>query len=263
MDTQESEHKFAQADTLFKQGRYEEAMKILSELDRFHPGAKNIMYPMAMCLEKLDCPGEAQALCDRLIAEFGDPRAVKLKARLMAGPEIAGAGGAFEDGGAIGQEAPGPPGGPAAGPAPGAGPTSHRSQAVAYLLSGFFGSLGVDQFYLGNILLGVLKLITFGGFGIWTMVDLIMIGIGVKRDHEGLALDRGQIAGAPRKSQAVAFILSGLFGVLGVDRFYMGCILLGLLKLFTLGGLGVWWTVDTFLIGMGIAKDGEGNSLAY
>ena len=37
-----------------------------------------------------------------------------------------------------------------------------------------FGVLGVDRFMRGQIVLGVLKIITGGGFGIWALVDLII-----------------------------------------------------------------------------------------
>jgi len=46
---------------------------------------------------------------------------------------------------------------------------------VALLLSILLGSLGVDRFYIGYIGTGILKLITFGGFGIWWLIDLILI----------------------------------------------------------------------------------------
>ena len=43
------------------------------------------------------------------------------------------------------------------------------------LLSFFLGSLGIDRFYLGYSRLGILKLLTMGGFGIWTVFDFIFI----------------------------------------------------------------------------------------
>lgn len=55
------------------------------------------------------------------------------------------------------------------------------------------------------------------------------------------------------KSIAVSLVLSLLFGTLGIDRFYLGHIFLGILKLITLGGLGLWTLIDWFLI-MGAAR---------
>ncbi len=61
---------------------------------------------------------------------------------------------------------------------------------VALLLSIFLGSLGIDRFYLGYIGLGILKLITIGGFGIWWLIDVILIATNKLNDSEGKELTR-------------------------------------------------------------------------
>ena len=50
------------------------------------------------------------------------------------------------------------------------------------------------------------------------------------------------------KDPDVAFVLSWLFGLAGADRMYIGQTGIGIVKALTLGGLGVWWIVDWFLI---------------
>lgn len=50
-----------------------------------------------------------------------------------------------------------------------------KNKLTAILLSVFAGTLGVDRFYLGYTTLGVVKLLTVGGLGVWTIIDLIMI----------------------------------------------------------------------------------------
>jgi TM2 domain-containing membrane protein YozV len=54
--------------------------------------------------------------------------------------------------------------------------TRRKSQAAAYLLSLFFGFLGADQFYLGNMGAGIFKLFTFGGGGLLWIVDIMRVG---------------------------------------------------------------------------------------
>jgi TM2 domain-containing membrane protein YozV len=43
------------------------------------------------------------------------------------------------------------------------------------IFSIFLGSLGVDRFYMGQVLFGILKILTCGGAFIWTAVDIILI----------------------------------------------------------------------------------------
>ena len=60
-----------------------------------------------------------------------------------------------------------------------------KSKVVALILSIFLGELGIDRFYLGYIGTGILKLITSGGFGIWWLIDLIMIATGKLKPKDG------------------------------------------------------------------------------
>lgn len=71
-----------------------------------------------------------------------------------------------------------------------------------------------------------------------------------------------QVAAAgPGYDWTVTLILSILVGEFGVDRFYTGSIMLGILKLITFGGCGIWWLVDVILIVTGAYKDAYGRPL--
>jgi TM2 domain-containing membrane protein YozV len=64
-----------------------------------------------------------------------------------------------------------------------------KSKTTALILSILIGTLGVDRFYLGYTGLGILKLLTAGGFGIWWIIDIIMIATGKMTDKDGNALE--------------------------------------------------------------------------
>ncbi len=67
---------------------------------------------------------------------------------------------------------------------------SDKDWLTATLLSLFVGVLGIDRFYLGYTGLGILKLITCGGLGVWALIDLILIAMGRLPDANNLPLRR-------------------------------------------------------------------------
>jgi TM2 domain-containing membrane protein YozV len=63
--------------------------------------------------------------------------------------------------------------------------TSERRILPAFLLCFLFGVFGAHRFYAGKIGTAVLELLTLGGFGIWWLVDLILILTGSFKDGDG------------------------------------------------------------------------------
>lgn len=63
-----------------------------------------------------------------------------------------------------------------------------RSYVVTLLLSFFLGGLGIHRFYTGYIGLGILQLLTFGGCGIWALIDFIRIFFNNFKDADGQEL---------------------------------------------------------------------------
>ena len=70
------------------------------------------------------------------------------------------------------------------------GEVDMKSKITALLLSIFLGSIGVDRFYLGYIGLGIIKLITCGGFGIWSLIDIILIAVDKLPTKDGQPLTK-------------------------------------------------------------------------
>jgi TM2 domain-containing membrane protein YozV len=62
---------------------------------------------------------------------------------------------------------------------------SEKNWLVTLLLCFFLGGLGAHRFFVGKIGTGIVMLVTLGGFGIWSLIDLIVIIIGNFKDSEG------------------------------------------------------------------------------
>ena len=66
---------------------------------------------------------------------------------------------------------------------------SDSQWVVTLLLAFLLGVIGAHRFYVGKTGTGILMLLTFGGLGIWLLIDLILIVTGqfTNKDGEKLA----------------------------------------------------------------------------
>ena len=74
---------------------------------------------------------------------------------------------------------------------------SKRSRGLALVLAVFGGWFGLDRFYVGKISTAIPKLISFGGFGIWWLYDVILIATGEFRDIDDLPLRQWEVSPSP------------------------------------------------------------------
>lgn len=65
---------------------------------------------------------------------------------------------------------------------------SERGFVPTLLLCFFLGGLGGHRFYVGKNGTGILMLLTLGGFGIWAIIDLVVIACGSFKDDKGLLI---------------------------------------------------------------------------
>jgi TM2 domain-containing membrane protein YozV len=59
----------------------------------------------------------------------------------------------------------------------------YTNPTTVLIISFFLGSLGVDRFMVKDIGLGLLKLLTCGGFGLWWIIDFFLIQERVKENN--------------------------------------------------------------------------------
>jgi TM2 domain-containing membrane protein YozV len=90
-----------------------------------------------------------------------------------------------------------------------------KNYFIALALSVLFGPLGLDRFYLGKIGTGILKLITVGGFGIWWLIDFILIGIGkLRAKNDNRPLEQYTRYGSQLKPVVIIFAVLQVLTVL-------------------------------------------------
>jgi len=97
----------------------------------------------------------------------------------------------------------------------------------------------------------------------WARSGVIRPDTLVVEVKNGMSHNASQIPGVfSSKSYVTTLLLSWFLGILGVDRFYLGHTGLGIGKLLTLGGCGIWALIDFILIAMRKVTDVQGNPLA-
>ena len=62
---------------------------------------------------------------------------------------------------------------------------SEKSLVAALILCLILGGLGIHRFYVGKTGTGIIMLLTLGGLGIWSLIDLIRIAVGNFTDSDG------------------------------------------------------------------------------
>lgn len=78
-----------------------------------------------------------------------------------------------------------------------------KSKGIAYALWWFTGVLGGHRFYAGSTGIAIGMLLTLGGLGFWTLIDVFFIGKAIERHNEKIEMDAiNMVKSMSKKNQA-------------------------------------------------------------
>lgn len=84
-----------------------------------------------------------------------------------------------------------------------------KSYFYAIMLCTFFGIFGIHRFYTGYKRIGLIQLLTLGGFGIWWLIDLVSMCFNSYKDKYGIELEdyNGPLAALILMGVALLFLV--------------------------------------------------------
>ena len=131
--------------------------------------------------------------------------------------------------------------------------SERRVEKIIYFFVGtvFLGFFGTNWFMRGKIGLGILKCLTFGGFGLWHVIDLLNVVVNYDKYGKDFLFIDGDwgstYESAPqilRVNKLFYTLVTWFFGFFGADWFLKGSVAMGVLKSITLGGFFIWHFID-------------------
>lgn len=90
-----------------------------------------------------------------------------------------------------------------------------KSYILTLLLACLFGGMGAHRFYTGYVFIGILQLLTAGGFGIWILIDIISLILNKYRDANDMELEGHNVGCAMLVAFTIVitFVLAGIKAV--------------------------------------------------
>lgn len=83
--------------------------------------------------------------------------------------------------------------------------SSEKNPTLLFGFNVWLGYLGIDRFLVGDIVAGILKLITLGGFGLWVLIDCFLIGSRARAKNIALARElKASFAGGSSRAAPAA-----------------------------------------------------------